>query len=171
MEYLRDQLQELHDEGHAVLVFSQFTRVLDLLETHLTESRLPLLRLDGQTPTKKRKSLVKAFQDDDQPSVFLISLKAGGVGLNLTRANYVYHVDPWWNPAVEKQAADRAHRMGQQQTVFIQRLLMRHTIEEKMMALKQKKQALFDALIEAPQAKGKTGSLITRDDFEFLLGG
>jgi hypothetical protein len=170
MDYLKEQLRELRDEGHAVLVFSQFTRALDLLQAVLAQAQMPLLRLDGKTPAKKRKTIVQTFQEDDQPHIFLISLKAGGVGLNLTRANYVYHLDPWWNPAVENQAADRAHRIGQKQTVFIQRLLMRHSIEEKMMALKNKKQELFNSIIEAPQAKSDSSPLITRKDFEYLLG-
>src|SRR5690606_32097299 len=128
---------------HAVLVFSQFTRALDLLESCVKKEKLDFLRIDGKTPSQKRKGIVASFQDPNGPPIFLISLKTGGVGLNLTRAAYVMHLDPWWNPAVERQATDRAHRIGQRQTVFVNRLLMRHSVEEKIMALKARKQALF----------------------------
>jgi non-specific serine/threonine protein kinase len=126
------------------------------------------LRLDGSTPVPQRKKLVQTFQDSAEPLVFLISLKAGGKGLNLTRATYVYHMDPWWNPAVENQASDRAHRIGQTEQVTITRLIMRHTIEEKMMALKARKLELYKALLE--DGTGGSGSGLTREDFEFLLG-
>jgi len=128
-----------------------------------------MLRLDGKTPLKKRKLIVETFQNDPHPHIFLVSLKAGGVGLNLTRAQYVFHVDPWWNPATENQATDRAHRIGQTHNVFIQRLLMRHTVEEKMMALKARKQALFDAVVENPNSKRDSNAVITKADFMYLL--
>jgi SNF2 family DNA or RNA helicase len=100
--------------------------------------------------------------------VFLLSLKAGGQGLNLTKATYVFHLDPWWNPAVENQASDRAHRIGQQRTVSIVRLLMRHSIEEKMIALKQKKLDLYEAVMRGT-VRGAGQGVLTRADFEFLL--
>jgi SNF2 family DNA or RNA helicase len=170
MTHLVAKLEELRQEGHAALVFSQFTKSLDHLELHLKATDIPWQRLDGSTPQDKRKTLVEAFQKGTGPGVFLISLKAGGAGLNLTRASYVFHIDPWWNPAVENQASDRAHRMGQKQTVFIQRLLMRHTIEEKIMQLKAEKRALFDQVMDGSDEDRRTsGSLITKDDFKFLL--
>lgn len=169
MDFLINQLCELHEEGHSALVFSQFTRALDLFENDLKSVRLPFYRLDGSTPTPKRKSLVENFQEGTAPSVFLLSLKAGGQGLNLTKASYVFHLDPWWNPAVENQASDRAHRIGQKQKVSITRILMRHTIEEKMMQLKKKKLELYDAVMSGTEKVGKTSS-ITKKDFEFLLG-
>lgn len=170
MQYLVDKLEELASEGHAALVFSQFTKSLDLLEKHLTERNIARQRLDGSTPQQKRKELVESFQTGKGPGLFLISLKAGGAGLNLTRASYVFHLDPWWNPAAENQASDRAHRMGQKQTVFIQRLLMRHTIEEKIMLLKAQKQELFNRVLSGAEDDGSAGSaLITREDFRFLL--
>jgi SNF2 family DNA or RNA helicase len=129
---------------------------------------IPYVRLDGSTPTPKRKKLVQAFQESSTPSVFLLSLKAGGQGLNLTKASYVFHLDPWWNPAVENQASDRAHRIGQHQTVSIMRLLMRHTIEEKMMELKQKKLELYHAVLEGAAHRGG-GTGLSQKDFEFLL--
>ena len=119
--------------------------------------------------SRKRKYLVEEFQNGERPSVFLLSLKAGGQGLNLTKASYVFHLDPWWNPAVENQASDRAHRIGQQQKVSIMRLLMHHTIEEKMMELKKNKLALYEAVMEGSTHRG-AGAGITKTEFEFLLG-
>lgn len=167
--YLLDKLGELHEEGYSCLLFSQFTRTLDLLEDAIRREKIPYVRLDGKTPVKKRKEIVEKFQNDPVPHAFLISLKAGGVGLNLTRAQYVFHADPWWNPAVENQASDRAHRIGQKQTVFIQRVLMRHSIEEKIMELKRRKQELFNTIMGDGAAERTEGSIITREDFEFLL--
>lgn len=170
MQHLIEKLEELAAEGHSALVFSQFTKSLDLLEKHLTEAKIERLRLDGSTPQQKRKELVETFQNGKGAGIFLISLKAGGAGLNLTRASYVFHLDPWWNPAVENQASDRAHRMGQKQTVFIQRLLMRHTVEEKIMLLKAQKKELFDRVLSGNEGdRGTSGAIITRDDFKFLL--
>jgi non-specific serine/threonine protein kinase len=168
LEFLAEQLAELRDEGHSALVFSQFTGYLDIIEKGLQEQGFNCLRLDGSTPVPKRKNLVQTFQNSTEPTVFLISLKAGGKGLNLTRATYVYHMDPWWNPAVENQASDRAHRIGQTEQVTITRLIMRHTIEEKMMALKAQKTKLYKAILE--DGAGGGGAGLTREDFDFLLG-
>ncbi|MBL9113535.1 MAG: DEAD/DEAH box helicase [Verrucomicrobiaceae bacterium] len=170
--YLCGQLEEIVSEGHAALVFSQFTRALDHLEHHLRDTGIAFQRLDGSTPTDNRRKLVENFQKQTGPAVFLISLRAGGAGLNLTRASYVFHLDPWWNPAVENQASDRAHRMGQQNTVFIQRLLMLNTIEEKIMQLKVRKRALFDQVMQGTITSTEgTGTLMTKDDFKYLLEG
>jgi non-specific serine/threonine protein kinase len=163
-----ERLQELMDEGHSALVFSQFTSYLDLVEQEFHVHHIPYVRLDGSTPTATRKKIVQDFQDAKNPFVFLLSLKAGGQGLNLTKASYVFHLDPWWNPAVENQASDRAHRIGQKQKVSIMRLLMRHTIEEKMMALKQQKMELYDAVLEGAAHRGG-GASLSQKDFEFLL--
>jgi SNF2 family DNA or RNA helicase len=168
VEFLVDQLHELFAEGHSVLVFSQFTSYLDIVQEGLSQHGIPLFRLDGSTPVGRRKDLVDSFQASDAPCVFLLSLKAGGRGLNLTRASYVFHLDPWWNPAVENQASDRAHRIGQKNQVTITRLLMRHSIEEKMMELKKRKLKLYRALLEDAEHDG--GGSIGREDFEFLLG-
>ncbi len=172
LEHLVLKLAELTAEGHAALVFSQFTRALDTFEHSLRANDLPFQRLDGKTPSDQRRGLVQGFQDGTGPGIFLISLKTGGAGLNLTRASYVFHLDPWWNPAVENQASDRAHRIGQTQTVFVTRLLMRHTIEEKMMELKARKQEIYDQIVNQSAAPGQTrkAGAITREDMAFLLG-
>jgi SNF2 family DNA or RNA helicase len=157
-------LEPLRAEGHKVLVFSQFVEMLKLLQGELEQRGIPYHMLTGQTTD--REGVVNAFQNDPQPSVFLLSLKAAGTGLNLTAASYVVLYDPWWNPAVEAQAIDRTHRLGQDRTVIAYRLVTRDTVEEKIWALQQRKaQMVKDVLGE----QGFTGSL-TRDDLEYLLG-
>ncbi len=168
--YLAEKLEELHSEGNAALVFSQFRGALHQMELAAQRIGLPYLRMDGQTPSSKRKQIVADFQDENGPAFFFISLKTGGVGLNLTKANYVFHLDPWWNPAVENQASDRAHRIGQTRSVFIQRLVMRHTIEERMLELKAKKADLFRQLIDEPSSGARSKGL-SRGDLEFLIEG
>jgi non-specific serine/threonine protein kinase len=166
IDFLVEQLKELMDEGHSVLVFSQFTSFLNIVEESLTSGGIKFSRLDGSTPVAARRKLVTDFQSGKEPSAFLLSLKAGGRGLNLTKASYVFHLDPWWNPAVENQASDRAHRIGQTSRVNIVRLLMRHTVEEKMMALKEKKLRLYKALLEDAETGGLS---VSKEDFYFLL--
>lgn len=140
-------LDDLLDNRHKVLVFSQFVDHLTLIRKHLDERGIKYQYLDGSTPMQERKKRVDAFQAGEG-DVFLISLKAGGVGINLTAADYVIHMDPWWNPAVEDQASDRAHRMGQQRPVTIYRLVARHTIEEGIVELHKHKRDLADSLLE-----------------------
>jgi superfamily II DNA or RNA helicase len=153
VDVLVDHLLELAAEGHRALVFSQFTSFLARVRDRLDREGIGSTYLDGRT--RRRGEVVEGFKRGDDP-VFLISLKAGGVGLTLTEADYVFVLDPWWNPAVEAQAVDRAHRIGQRRQVFVYRLVARDTIEEKVMALKQRKAALFsqvvdeDALMSAP---------------------
>jgi non-specific serine/threonine protein kinase len=168
VEFLKEKLAELCGASHSSLVFSQFTSFLDLVEAELRSQDVPVFRLDGSTPVGRRKRIVDGFQKSGSPAVFLLSLKAGGQGLNLTRGDYVFHLDPWWNPAVESQASDRSHRIGQKKKVIVTRLLMRHTIEEKMTALKARKAGLYHALMDGPEAGADRA--ITREDFEFLLG-
>ncbi|NBB79543.1 MAG: DEAD/DEAH box helicase family protein [Verrucomicrobia bacterium] len=168
--YMADRLEELNAEGHGALVFSQFIGGLDQMEAVARERGIEYLRMDGQTPVSKRKEIVRSFQSGDGPPFFFISLKTGGVGLNLTRANYVFHLDPWWNPAVENQASDRAHRIGQTQSVFVQRLIMQHSIEARMLELKARKAELFRQLVEEPGAQS-AGAGLSRDDFDYLLNG
>lgn len=147
-------LDELLENRHKALVFSQFVDHLSLIRAYLDQRGIPYQYLDGATPMQERKKRVDAFQAGEG-DVFLISLKAGGTGLNLTAADYVIHMDPWWNPAVEDQASDRAHRMGQQRPVTIYRLVARHTIEEAIVDLHKHKRALADSLLEGSDVAGK----------------
>ncbi|MFN3712996.1 MAG: SNF2-related protein [Alcanivoracaceae bacterium] len=142
-EYFIELVRELVDEGRRILVFSQFTSMLALLEEDLQRERIAFLKLTGQT--RKRQQVIDDFRAGSAP-VFLISLKAGGVGLNLIEADTVIHYDPWWNPAVENQATDRAHRIGQDKTVFVYRLVTENTVEEKILALQQRKEQLADSV-------------------------
>lgn len=144
---LRELVSEIVSGGNSVLVFSQFTGFLDLVSEALTKDGVQFFYLQGSTPIKKRQEMVTAFQRGECP-VFLISLKAGGLGLNLTGANYVIHLDPWWNPAIEQQATDRAYRIGQQQNVTVYHLVAENTIEDKILRLHKTKQNLADALLE-----------------------
>ena len=168
--HMADQLEELQAEGNSALVFSQFIGGLDQMQAIAEERSIPFLRMDGSTPVPKRKELVQRFQSGEGPSFFFISLKTGGVGLNLTRANYVFHLDPWWNPAVENQASDRAHRIGQTRSVFVQRLIMQHTIEARMLELKARKAELFRQLVEEPGGNSASAKL-SRSDLDYLLEG
>ncbi|MCK6549174.1 DEAD/DEAH box helicase [Myxococcota bacterium] len=140
-------LRELRAEGHRALVFSQFTGLLDLMEEALADAQIPWVRLDGETPARGREHRVDAFQRG-QATAFLLSLKAGGTGLNLTAADYVLHLDPWWNPAAEDQATDRAHRIGQTRPVTVYRLVAKGTIEEQVLEVHDEKRALVDALLD-----------------------
>ena len=141
------QLDQVLDEGHKVLVFSQFTSLLAILRSRLDGAKIPYAYLDGRT--RDREAPVEQFQNDPNLKLFLISLKAGGLGLNLHAAEYVYLLDPWWNPAVEAQAIDRAHRIGQTRQVFAYRLIARDTVEEKVLELQKTKRDLADAIITA----------------------
>jgi SNF2 family DNA or RNA helicase len=162
---LRELIQTSIAGGHKVLVFSQFVTMLTIIKRAMDEDRVPFAYLDGST--KDRQSVVETFQSDDGPPVFLISLKAGGSGLNLTAADTVIHFDPWWNPAVEQQATDRAHRIGQTKSVFVHRLITENTIEEKMEALKARKSALADGILNGT---GSGALRMTEDDVEMLFG-
>lgn len=162
---LLDQLESITAEGHKALVFSQFTSLLSIVCERLTEAGIRYEYLDGRT--RDRQKRVERFQSDDKCPVFLISLKAGGVGLNLTAADYVFILDPWWNPAVEAQAVDRAHRIGQTKQVFTYRLIARDTVEEKVLLLQQHKKDLADAIIQADEGMVRS---LQREDLEILLG-
>ena len=146
LAWLQDTLPTLVDEGRRVLVFSQFTELLSLIEQQLHDINLPHLVLTGETPPAARGDIVARFQALQAP-VLLASLKAGGVGLNLTAADTVIHMDPWWNPAVEQQATDRAHRLGQSKPVFVYKVLVEGSIEERILALQARKAALADAVL------------------------
>ncbi len=147
-------VQELMENNHKALVFSQFVDYLTIIREYVEGLNISYQYLDGSTPMKERKRSVDAFQSGEG-ELFLISLKAGGLGLNLTAADYVIHMDPWWNPAVEDQASDRAHRIGQKRPVTIYRLVTKGTIEEKIVNLHQHKRELADSLLEGSDMSGK----------------
>jgi non-specific serine/threonine protein kinase len=161
---LMDTLETLREEGHKALVFSQFTQMLGLVKADLDTKGIPYVYLDGKT--KDRQTPVDTFQSDESIPFFLVSLKAGGVGLNLTAADYVVHIDPWWNPAVEMQATDRTHRIGQDKPVFIYKLIARDSVEEKILQLQDRKRNLVNSLITTDTGFFKS---LTRDDVEMLF--
>lgn len=138
---------EENASNHKILIFSQFLKMLDLIKAHLEKNNIPYEYLDGQTTD--RADRVNRFQSDQNCRVFLMSLKAGGVGLNLTEADYVYLIDPWWNPAVEAQAIDRTHRIGQTKKVFAYKMICKDSVEEKILLLQQRKKDLANDLISA----------------------
>jgi superfamily II DNA or RNA helicase len=164
LQLLLNHIKEVTQEGHKALVFSQFTSLLSLVRSDLEGEGIHYEYLDGQT--EDRKSPVERFQTDPNSRVFLISLKAGGTGLNLTAADYVFILDPWWNPAVEAQAIGRAHRMGQSQKVFAYRMIARGTVEEKILDLQKTKRDLAESIISEDQDFLRK---LTRDDLEQLL--
>jgi len=149
-----DVVEELLENGHKALVFSQFVSHLEILENYLKKKKVLYQYLDGQTPLATRQKRIEAFQSGEG-DLFLISLKAGGVGLNLTAADYVIHMDPWWNPAVEDQATDRAHRIGQEKPVTVYRLVAEDTIEEKILKLHEQKRDLADSLLAGADMSAK----------------
>jgi len=164
LDVLIDRLQEVVEEGHKALVFSQFTSLLALVKERLDDAAIPYEYLDGATRDRQRR--VERFQNDPDCRLFLISLKAGGLGLNLTAAEYVFLLDPWWNPAVEAQAVDRAHRIGQTHQVFAYRLIARDTVEEKILELQSSKRDLAAAIISQDNSLIRD---LKREDLELLL--
>ena len=163
LETLVERVHELHQERHRALVFSQFTSFLQMAARRLETAGIPYLYLDGST--RDRREVIEEFRSGEQP-VFLISLKAGGFGLTLTEADYVFMLDPWWNPAAEAQAIDRTHRIGQDKPVFVYRMIAADTIEEKVLALQQRKARLFSAVIDDDELFAQT---LTADDIRGLL--
>ena len=164
LDLLMELLVPMVAEGRRILLFSQFTSMLDLIQSELKRAKIEFVILTGETAD--RATPVKAFQSGRIP-VFLISLKAGGTGLNLTTADTVIHYDPWWNPAVENQATDRAHRIGQSKNVFVYKLIATGTVEEKIAAMQERKRALVEGLLGAEsKSKLELGS----DDIDFLFG-
>jgi SNF2 family DNA or RNA helicase len=163
LDTLLDQLTDIAGEGHRVLVFSQFTRFLGKARDRLDAAGIDYCYLDGRT--RNRPAVISRFREGDAP-VFLISLKAGGSGLTLTEADYVILLDPWWNPATEAQAVDRAHRIGQTRKVMVYRLIATDTIEEKVMALKERKAALTASVLGGDDV---ASAALTADDIRHLL--
>jgi len=164
LDLLIPQLVEVAEEGHKALVFSQFTKLLAIVRDRLDAEGIPYEYLDGRT--RDRQQRVERFQGDPECRVFLISLKAGGLGLNLTSAEYVFLLDPWWNPAVEAQAIDRTHRIGQTRPVFAYRIIAAGTVEEKVLHLQESKRALADSIINADNSLIRN---MQREDLELLL--
>ena len=152
--------------GHKILLFSQFTSMLDILCNRLEEEGITFYTLTGSTGKEKRKELVDQFNNDDT-SVFCISLKAGGTGLNLTAADIVIHYDPWWNLAVQNQATDRAHRIGQKNTVTVYKLVAKGTIEENILRLQEKKRELADQVLAG---EGVGSGSFTREELKEIIG-
>lgn len=152
--------------NHKVLIFSQFIGMLSLIKQELEKQKIPYVYFDGSTTATERERAIQKFQNEEDCRVFVISLKAGGIGLNLTAADYVYIVDPWWNPAVEQQAIDRTHRIGQTKNIFAYRLICKDTIEEKMLILQERKRALASDLVSEDNAFLKK---LTKDDIAFLF--
>jgi SNF2 family DNA or RNA helicase len=161
---LRELMQEAYSGGHRALIFSQFTSMLALIKKAMDEDGIKYEYLDGST--KDRQERVDRFNNDPTVTAFLISLKAGGMGLNLTGADTVIHFDPWWNPAVEDQATDRAHRIGQTRVVSVYKLVAKGTIEEKILQLAAKKRALVDAVLTEDAGGAKK---LTRQDIDDLF--
>ncbi|RYF80914.1 MAG: DEAD/DEAH box helicase, partial [Chitinophagaceae bacterium] len=163
-ELAREITENIGD--HKALVFSQFLGMLALIRAKLEELGIKYEYFDGSTSAPDREKAIQAFQNDEETRVFLISLKAGGVGLNLTAADYVYIVDPWWNPAVEQQAIDRTHRIGQTKNIFAYRMICKDTIEDKIMQLQEKKRALAKDLIADDTSFVKA---LSKEDVEYLF--
>jgi non-specific serine/threonine protein kinase len=165
---IKELMREIEENmgNHKMLVFSQFTEMLSLIKDEFEASKIKYSYLDGSTPAHERKNQVETFQSDKSINVFLISLKAGGVGLNLTEADYVYLVDPWWNPAVEQQAIDRTHRIGQKNKIFAYKMICKDSVEEKIMVLQEKKLAISKEIIQEDTAFFKS---LSKDDINFLF--
>lgn len=158
------KIQTVINEGHKVLIFSQFVKYLSIFRDYLDHHKISYCYLDGATTNRQEQ--VDRFQNDDSIKIFLISLKAGGLGLNLTAAEYVFILDPWWNPAIEAQAVDRAHRIGQKNTVFTYKFITRNSVEEKILALQKNKKRLFDELITTEESFVKS---LSKEDVLALL--
>ena len=164
IERLVELVEDISEGNNRVLIFSQFTSFLKMVKERFDEEKMEYLYLDGSTPLKQREKLVRSFQEGDA-GIFIISLKAGGLGLNLTGANYVIHMDPWWNPAIEQQATDRAYRIGQNQKVTVYHLIAEHTIEDKILRLHKTKRDMADSLLEGADM----GHKLTEEDLRDLL--
>ena len=165
LEELTREIQE-NISNHKILVFSQFLGMLDLVRKRLDADNIKYVYLDGSTPATERQNIVTQFQEDESIQIFLMSLKAGGVGLTLTAADYVYIVDPWWNPAVEDQAIDRTHRIGQDKAIFAYKMICKDSIEEKIILLQQKKKSIANELISEDASFVKK---LTKEDLEYLF--
>jgi SNF2 family DNA or RNA helicase len=167
LEACMDLVQQSAASGHRILLFSQFTSMLDRIESRLCDIGIDFLRIDGSTKPAHRLELVNAFNSGDTP-VFLVSLKAGGTGLNLTGADIVIHYDPWWNLSAQNQATDRAHRIGQKNSVQVYKLIVSDTVEERILDLQERKAEIANAIIEE---NGDPMERLNRDELLALLEG
>jgi len=167
IKFLCSQIEQILEEGHQALIFSQFTSYLDIIQNVFNKRGWNYSRIDGKYSVTQREKEINKFQNGDN-KLFLISLKAGGVGLNLTAASYVFIMDPWWNPAVENQAVDRAHRIGQQNKVTVYRPIIKESVEEKILLLQNEKKQLFEDLLGQGEGEFFSGKL-SKEDFEFIL--
>lgn len=163
-EAVLEMLEAISSEGNKVLIFSQFVKHLEIFKSHFQKQNIPFAYLDGTT--KNRAQAVQTFKTDDAIKIFLISIKAGGVGLNLTEADYVFILDPWWNPAVEQQAVDRSHRIGQTRNVFIYKFISKDTVEEKIVAMQNRKKSIATSLVTTEESFVKS---LSQDDLKELL--
>ncbi|MFN3454917.1 MAG: DEAD/DEAH box helicase, partial [Pseudobdellovibrio sp.] len=173
VSHIIECVKEHFEEGKSVLVFTQFLATLERLSGLFIENKISFETLHGGVSGKNRREILERFQNSDKPQVLLMTLKTGGVGLNLTKASVVYHIEPWWNPAVENQATDRSHRLGQTNEVQVYRLLMKDSVEEKIELLKLKKKSYFDSLFTDSESIDKmlnSSGQLSSDDFKFLLG-
>lgn len=174
LETLRDSLREIVESGESALVFTQFLKTLEHAEEILKAEGIPVFVLHGGVPSVQRQKILADFNRVEGGAVLVMTLKTGGVGLNLTKASYVFHLEPWWNPAVENQATDRAHRLGQSKAVQVFRYIMHESLEEKMEILKDRKDRKFQSLLgedlESEAELGRGGNRLSREDFDMLLG-
>lgn len=173
IEKILEMVKSLIESGDSVLIFTTFLDSMQMIVSLMQAHGIPVLCFNGQTNRANRKLILEEFSSSSQPQVLVMTMKTGGIGLNLTKANYVFHVEPWWNPAVENQAVDRAHRVGQMKSVNVYRMVMRHSVEEKIQKLKSFKSAAFRALLEEETslmlAETKGDGSISREDFSYLL--
>ncbi len=166
LELMKEIVQNVLDEGHRIIIYSQFVEMLSIIRRDFDRDNIPYFYLDGNTPATKRLQIVDEFNRGEKANLFLISLRAGGVGLNITGADYVIHYDPWWNPAVMDQATDRVHRIGQTKNVFVYKLITIGTVEEKILKLQEEKKNIFEKVIGNEESIGK---LINKDDLAMLF--
>ena len=164
-----DLINDVITNGYKILVFSQFTSVLKKLNEELISKKIKSKYLDGSITAKERLKLVEEFNESIEPQVFLISLKAGGTGLNLTSAKFVMHMDPWWNPAIEDQATDRAHRFGQKNVVEVIKLISKGSIEEKIIKLQESKKEIINEIMNGNYTNGGFLSSLDADEIKELF--
>jgi SNF2 family DNA or RNA helicase len=175
LSLLMDNLKAIIETGESALVFTQFLGTFNLLAEAMKKEGVPFFAMHGKVGRKERESQLRQFQEYPGGAVMLMTLKTGGVGLNLTKASYVFHLEPWWNPAVENQATDRTHRIGQTKPVQVYRYIMSESVEEKIEILKSRKSSQFNSLFSdvenVDKEVGESGSLsLSQSDFEYLLG-